>query len=1442
MACLCLPPLLRLAVYERHLAAAASSALCRASGAASASTASTQQRQAGFAQQRRNYATVNDIPSVPPDIRSDNEQLSQRVGTLIADLARRSRIKVASSIADETDQQTVLLKLLDRRARRHANKSAWQSMRKAALAHARPLAVLEHLGRKGNLPKGVRRAAAEHGTPVETHRPGSETVETPAKGNDYNQIYNQMKTKLPTQADYPNAALDLFLPDKCAMVVHGRCRQLKIALQIDVDFTMHRPARNAVLYVCNLKADFQNVCEETATGESGSKLLAKRAAWVQLIAQMHASGALRTLFSEDGDEAVDGEDSVPLLEPAALDKETIEEEKGARAEIYNYAAGLGYIPSFEVEVVQPRTSRARPGKARMRAKAVVKVTIRLPELELEAMGVGKDLEHAEVAAALIFKRKAEERRGVDGVAPSSPGLLNVDTALPFFTFYREARQQTVLEIEYEAVKQGKIDRHAAHLTIDGKAIGGVVVMNSKKQAADIAYLAAAVELTKAEPELLRAFEQRLKKDGGKVLRSLRPIDLSIDTMSTHLMQRGLVEARNAGLPDWPNRLSAVAPDSEWETLHRSRRALSPSETEARSQRMTENQRVFEHDPSLSELRSKKATLPMTQYRSQVVEMVSANQYSIVVGATGSGKTTQVPQILLEHAVTRGMGGACDIVCTQPRRIAATSVAQRVANERNERLQETVGYNVRFDNKSPKSGGSITYCTTGKLLEQLKADPDGMLDSFSHILIDEVHERDLNIDFLMIVLKKAVQKRLAAARSTPKVVLMSATLDVDKFAQYLGTNTSGVQQPCPSLSVPGRTFPVKYQYLGDIMHDLMQDYGKEYQALLKLDRSSSDFLKAEVAFSAARDLTSPTTSLEPVIDWKGQHRSSIGPEADSSSKEEHEEALVPVALLAATIAHVCDNSTEGAILAFLPGLEDIIQTRDILMGRTLFGVDFSDHTKYKICLLHSSVPKNEQDEIFAPVPPGCRKIILSTNIAETSVTVADVKYVLDTGKLREVRYDQVRRITKLQCVWESKSNSTQRAGRAGRVQNGFYYALFSKERHDALRAVGVPELLRTDLQRTCLSIRAQKFDEPVEEFLAQAIEPPPAQAVQAAVQSLKAVEAFTEDEQLTHLGALLAKLPVHPTLAKMIVLGVIFRCLDPMLVLGAAAEERTLFIRPIGHDSRAAAGHARRAFSGGEASDHLAVYEGFKELRSLQNRYGTSAAFESAREKYLHFGAFRNIHQTAQQIVKILSESGLFAWDSHSSNPQNQYFGPAELNTNANNPSLIKCLLLAGVHPNLGARSGPNTIAFRTAAEQNVLIHPSSPHDDSGKHKKNHAAGTLFTYSTLAKSNDGHTLHMRDTTLVTPLMAALFGGRLRMVGSMRLEMDDWLPLFVQAGDRRFAAKLVLEFRKALERVLSGAFQSLEEFVEDPVREGFVRRVVELLDQQARGQKGGSGYLS
>lgn len=283
-------------------------------------------------------------------------------------------------------------------------------------------------------------------------------------------------------------------------------------------------------------------------------------------------------------------------------------------------------------------------------------------------------------------------------------------------------------------------------------------------------------------------------------------------------------------------------------------------------------------------------------------MVRNNNYSVIVGTTGSGKTTQVPQMILEEAIVKGQGSSTEIFCTQPRCIAAQSIAAHVAAERHEDIQDTVGYQVRDDAKFPREPGPITFCTTDILLARLRYFLDETMDHISHIIIDEVHERDIDIDTLLMTLKKVVKYRKRKNQRVPKIVLMSAILDVKLFSEYFSqVKSDGTKQPCPSTNVQGRSFPVQ--------EFLLEDITKSMSSRLLNIVTSKDGLRNELY---------TYKYLRKETDLLGRSASAVSGQQSSGNETTETEPFslkIPTLLAAATITHVVESTRGGAILVF-----------------------------------------------------------------------------------------------------------------------------------------------------------------------------------------------------------------------------------------------------------------------------------------------------------------------------------------------------------------------------------------------------------------------------------------------------------------------------------------------------------------------------------------------
>ncbi|KAI4156225.1 MAG: hypothetical protein LQ340_000448 [Diploschistes diacapsis] len=1168
---------------------------------------------------------------------------------------------------------------------------------------------------------------------------------------------------------------------------------------------------------CDVFLHFPEMPMIEAIGEGLNRKSAEKAAYLHLLCKLNEQNLLNRIWPVD----------------EKVKKDTMNEEKDAKLDVYIYAAKYGLVPKFSVKSI----SILRRGHGK-----VVEVTINLPEQGISVVGRSRSERMAEVAASMKFKSAAEKYLSESEKLSSwdENNVLNVGNAKSFFLWYKQEFPASKHTVEHS---QSSRSQQQAQFYLQGEKIGEPVTMGSKKLAEEVATLVAAIHVTKDSPELRARFFDVFRRSNNQILQPLPPSDMPVSSQTLTKMRATLAEARRSGLGDQYDDLE-VNEDRQGAARTNHRR-LSLMEIDLRSKQLLGYYKRYLADPDLADLRQTRAEYPMNLYIKEVIDIVQNNLYSIVIGATGSGKTTQVPQILLNEAIQRGEGGKCNIVCTQPRRIAAKSVAQRVADERAENLTNSVGYHVRRDAKLPRLGGSITYCTTGILSQQLQHSPDEIFDSISHLIIDEVHERDIIIDFLLTTLKNAVAERVEQGKSVPRIVLMSATIDSDMFADYFRIKhpTQGFID-CPTLSVPGRTFPVKERHLGEIMESIQREHGAKALSTMNLDKDTRDYLEAETTFARRNPIQTHSGGApdeqeqdDIVIDWRSERGRAL--QKRDTAYSETEEALVPHSLIATTIAHILKTTQDGAILVFLPGLDNILKVANTIKDHKPLGINFSDESRYRAFMLHSSIPDAQKD-VFNPMPPGCRKIILATNIAETSITIPDVQYVVDVCKLREKQYDQLRRITKLACIWASKSNVKQRAGRAGRVQDGHYYALYSKERFESLRAVGLPELLRSDLQEVCLDIRAQGYKVPVKRFLAGAIEPPSTEAVDSALQNLITLDCLTADETITPLGRLLASLPIHPSLGKMVTLGVIFKCLDPLLIVGAVFNERNLFLNPIARDDKKAANDSKIAYARGTNSDHIASLNAFKEMRFVDQRDGFAALSELSRRRYLHVGAYRSIQGTAEAIASVLEENQIIhATASH--RRADLQIGDPSLNVNSDKVGLIKALILAGAFPNIGAHS--RNILYRTLRENNALVHPASvnfqPRTRDRSAQNVSPEIPLVSYSTLAKSNDGKSTYMRDTTQVSPLMACLFGGHLGLApNSVRvLKMDDWLPFYIQSWDRR-AASSIIEFRQGLEQMQSEAFATLYKralLVNNPVREAFAQGLVAILDMDLNGDQ-------
>lgn len=1106
---------------------------------------------------------------------------------------------------------------------------------------------------------------------------------------------------------------------------------------------------------------------------------------------------------------------------ASAPEAILQSESDAKKDIIDYAARHDCLPVFSTH--QGRSSLK---------KSMVTVTASIPELSLTGFGRAAAAPNALIQACISLKQAAEahyEKTGDGLLLVKDYTTLTTGSSLKFVQYYSYVKRlrydlssvnvqkrdwiSTVSiqgpEPVHSAFQNGSEDQ--SDQTATPRKFKGIV-MASKRDSEDTACLSAALAIKKEDPDLWNSFVKEMKRGNGELLKALKPIDIGLSSEAMSVMREttSVVKAMKND--------KKVAEEGRDNSLTQSRtqpnfsRQISEDAILQKSQDLQDAWKQYQDNPALEELRRKRSELPMVQNRDKIMNLVNDNEVCVVVGATGSGKTTQLPQLILEEMIDAGQGGKCNIICTQPRRIAAISVAQRVAVERHESLQETIGYAVRFDSKMPKFGGSINYCTTGILLRQLQDNQDATLDGISHIIIDEVHERDIQIDFLLVILRQLMADRKAVGRPPIKVILMSATIDTNLFCKYFGAGYSDGR--CPYIEVPGRTFPVTHHFLDELYPELKQTYSnsvaselhsRETQLYVNRELVNAEFT-ISMPVSRAQSVTGSNAEEDDdkaVINWKS--KGAIGEDGEAELSMDKEDTMTPVGLMSIALAHILKTTTEGSILIFLPGFQEITALNRILTTTKPLGIDFSQSDTYKIYLLHSAIPQMQQ-EVFEKLENGKRKIILSTNIAETSITIPDVVYVLDSSKHRESQYDQIRRMSSLVSTWTSKSNARQRAGRAGRVQHGHYYSMASKMRYDSFEVAPQPEILRTDLQELCLQVKSMGIAD-IKKFLQKSIEPPPASSVEFSIEHLQALGALDEAENLTPLGRLLATLPVQPSLGKMAILGALFKCLDPILILAAASTSKDPFISPL--DRRAEASSAKKRWAQNTGSDHVAIINAFKEWRRHRAQ-SPGQARQFAFDNFLHANTMASIAQIAEQILELMQKSHLVTGASRPSRGHRPFlslYGTEAENENSSSLALQTALATAGFYPNIAIQTSvPRQL--RTAHENAAVIHPNSlaaPRTADGSRYGRVARedimpyGTLYTFTQKTRA-DQHSISLRGVTKTSPLSVILFGGKLNIDGSC-LQVDEWIPFYARSQEKYTTLGLVKVLNDYLETTFS-----------------------------------------
>ena len=576
--------------------------------------------------------------------------------------------------------------------------------------------------------------------------------------------------------------------------------------------------------------------------------------------------------------------------------------------------------------------------------------------------------------------------------------------------------------------------------------------------------------------------------------------------------------------------------------------------------------------------------PMDLHRPEIIECLKNSHSAVIVGETGSGKTTRIPDFLIDEFPE------AKIAITQPRRVAARSVARYVAERKGVNIGERVGYQVRFDDKTTE-GTAANFMTDGVLLRKLQNDP--LLEEFDIVMVDEAHERSLNIDFTLGLLKKVQQERKRQNKKELKIVVTSATIEKEKFSEYFNGS--------PTLNIEGRMYPVDIHYEKGWVHDYKKVAAEKVQ----------DFI--------------------------------------SSGKK-------------------------GDVLIFMPGEIDI--------NLTIIEINELQLDNIEILPLFGAMAPEDQDKIFAESDK--RKIIVATNIAETSLTVPGVECVIDSGLIKQKEFDPRTGIESLIVTEHAKSGCDQRTGRAGRTAPGTCYRLYSQESYEERAKYAKPEIARSDLAHIVLTMKKMGIDD-VRDF--DFIDKPNEETFLHAIESLKTLGALDENENLTKMGETMAELPLKPELSRIIIEAEKYGCVGSICTIAAMmGGQKPVFARP--KDKETQADNAHRKFKK-DGSDFMTSLEVWKQW--------SSSGFNDkwAHDNFLNVRQLFEIREVRSQLLRELSRLEIIAEDSK------------------NDPESIQKSIAAGLIQNLAVPTFSNFGYKKVSAHESgvfinyIFTHPAS---------------------------------------------------------------------------------------------------------------------------------------
>lgn len=838
-------------------------------------------------------------------------------------------------------------------------------------------------------------------------------------------------------------------------------------------------------------------------------------------------------------------------------------------------------------------------------------------------------------------------------------------------------------------------------------------------------------------------------------------------------------------------------------------------------------------PRYLKMKEARRKLPAWSKMNEILDTIHESQVTVISGETGCGKSTQVPQFLLDDwIINRSESNKehVEIICTQPRRISAIGVADRVAAERDERVGNTVGYQIRLESKV-SSSTRLTFCTTGILLQRFSGDPQ--LSSVTHVIVDEVHERSAESDFLLMLLKELLQKR-----PDLKIILMSATLKADTFSTYFGN--------IPTLDIPGRTFPVEQIFLEDVL-ERTKFVVEENSRFTRRIKGGIEKLETELE-AADVEAMAGIYPKDNVLDENLTLAQLMG-RYEGYSKQTYKNMYIldPEKINFELIENVLewlidgehDYPRTGSILIFLPGIAEIMALKDLLSDNKSLSPKSG---KFIIVPLHSSLSSEEQSLVFKKTKEGVRKIVLSTNLAETSVTIDDCVFVVDTGKMKETRFNSNQNMESLEMCWVSRANAMQRKGRAGRVMPGVSIHLYTSHRFKYhFLGQPIPEILRIPLEPLLLRIQIMNKGKEIDlhDILGKVLEPPSEESISDAIKRLQDVGAIAPDCSLTPLGHHLAALPLDVRIGKLILFGAIFCCVDSALTIAACLSHKSPFAAPF--DKKHELDAKKKDFATAN-SDQLTILKAYKKwLEACSHSSYAGQVF--ANENYLSTRTLQTLADVKHQLLELLVSIGFVPVNvgrRRSGDDKILEITGAALNANNENYKLLQGLLCAALYPNVvkvftpeksfqlqsaGAvprQPKPEELKFKTKQDGYVNVHPSSVNFSVG-----HFSSPYLVFQEKIKTSR---IFIREISMVPMLALVLFSGYGIDIelhnGTFILSLEDGWIMFSVESHR--VAQLLQCMRVELVKLLEEKMQDpLLNLVHHPKGKKIIQTIVNIV---------------